>query len=378
MHMKLTYNRTIIFIFISFLFVACTKSASEEEYGFSKIYMPQAILKSGGTDNNFPVPSGVDSSTRNYIVDKPGKKVHILLGTYLSGPADGAYAVDVAVNSDTVQQMLSNGTYNPTLYREMPASMYSLPSRIEVGSGKKGGAFNVSLSIDQLKLQEYAGKFLLLAVKIANPTQYELNTSLSTTIIVLNVDALVIGPRKDFVGAQYLKNPGNPFIAADKQPGQTRWGNLKDWTANEAARSHGGFGGFSSDNSGTMNMESGWGSPQILNGKIYQTVNLPAGDYYFDISGGNWAGGENFLKAQDPAYSIVAPGLDTLPDYNAILTTAGIHYQLLVKPPATQPLINFQLDAPGKVTFGVVVNYTQTEQGFKSKQVFLYTFPNHL
>lgn len=356
--------------------VSCEKAASELPYGSSVIYMPQAILKSGGVDNSFPVPSGVDSATFNYIIDRPGKKVHVLLGAALSGPESGAYKVDIQVNNDTIQQLLNTGIYNPGSYMLMPASLYTLPATLDVAEGSRSNAFQLSLDIDQLKQPVYAGKFLLLAVKIANPSRYTINNQLSTTVVVLDVNTLVIGPRKDFVGGDYIKNPGNPFVANGFMAGSTRWGNLLNWNANAAARSHGGFGGYNSDNGGTMDMESGWGSPQILNGKIYQTITLPAGDYYYDLSGGNWTGGECFLKTQDPAYSVVAMGQDTLPDFSNIVNNPAVKYQLLVKAP--QPVLTFQLTAPAKVTLGVVVNYVQTEQGFKTKQVMLYSFPNHL
>lgn len=366
-------NRRIIYSLLSILVVtalSCKKEDSKKEYGFSKIYMPQAIIASGGTDNNYPVPAGVDSSTYNYIVDKANNKVHIILGAALSGPASGAFSVDISVNTDTIQKLLTNGTYNSATYLAMPAAMYTIPTKLNVAEGSNGGVFRLSLDIDQLKSTAYAGKFLLLAVNISNPTRYELNKSLSTTIVVLDVNSLVIGPRVDFVGAAYLKNSGNPFTASGLQSGQTRWGSLTDWKANTPALSHGGYGGFSSN---LMDLECGWGSAQILNGKLYQTITLPAGNYYFDISGGSWAGGENFLK--EPAYEIVAPNADTLPDYNNIVNNSSIVYMALAK---TQPLLNFNLSATTKVTLGVVVNYVQTEQGFKTKQVFLYTYPKHL
>jgi hypothetical protein len=359
-------------LFLSFsVITSCEKADSAIAYGNSKIYMPAAINKSGGVSNDYPVPSGVDSSTFNYIIDKKENKIRIALGATLSGPQNGAYGVDISVNTDTVQKVLSNGTFNPATYQLMPASMYTVPARLDVPAGKRSGTFYVSIDIPQLKLNQYAGKFLLLAVTISNPSGYPLNAALSTTMIILDVNALVIGPRKDFVGGEYLKNPGNPFIASALQTGQTRWGTLANWTANAPALSHGGTGGF---NSPLMGLESGWGSAQILNGKIYQTVTLPAGYYYYDISGGNWSGGENFMK--DPGYSVVSIGKDSLPDYNNIAGNAAIIYQAFAKP--VQPLINFELTATTKVTLGLVINYAQTEQGFKTKQVFLYTYPNHL
>ena len=377
--MKLN-NSTVKFSLLCLFFtvlISCKKADSEKDWGFSKIYMPQAISKSGGININYPVPSGIDSSTYNYRINLADRKVNIILGAYLSGPARGAYSVGIQVNNDTIQQLLDNNTFDKATYKLMPSTMYTLPPDLDVPEGQKAGTFNLSLDIDQLKSSTYAGKFLLLAVQLTNSSKggtiYELNRELSTAFVIVDVNALVIGPPVT-VTNQYIKNPGNPFVRDVLQPNQTRWATLKDWQTNAAARSHGGYGGWSSDIGGTMNMESGWGSPQILNGKIYQTVTLPPGRYAFDISGGNWSGGEHFLK--DTAYSVVALNADDLPDYSNIVGNSGVFYQVLTKSPQDQVI--FTLSATTKVTLGIVVNYVLTEQGFKSKQVMLYTFPKAL
>lgn len=77
-----------------------------------------------------------------------------------------------------------------------------------------------------------------------------------------------------------LQNAAVPF-AADSISG--RWGVLSVWTTNEAARNHGGYGGWDEWNNNIFNMESGWGSPAITNGKIYQQVTAGAGNYILRI-----------------------------------------------------------------------------------------------
>jgi len=351
------------------MLLSCKKDDSAKEYGFSKIYMPQAIFKSGGVDNSYPVPSGTDSSTYNYTIDTKTNKVNIILGSSLSGPGKDGYSVDIKVDNDTIQKIFDKKILDTAIYKLMPASMYTVPGKLEVAQGGKTGTFNLGVDIDQLKSNTYTGKYLVLAVKIANPSKYELNTAISTTIIILDVNALVIGPAVN-ITSKYILNPGNPFIASAMNG--SRWGTLKDWQANAAALSHGSVGGYSKDGDGqTLDLECGWGSAQILNGKVYQTINLPAGTYAFDLSGGAW----KWQGTKDPAYAVVAPGLDTLPDFSNITGNSTILYQRIVQP---QPMVSFQLTSAGKVTVGVVVNYVQTEQGIKSTQVSLFTYPKHL
>ena len=364
--------RTIIKYFLLGMVVlsSCQKDDSKMPYGFSKIYMPQAILKSGGVNNNYPVPSGTDSSTYNYSIDEKSSRLDVILGASLSGPSSGAYTVNVQVNNDTVAQLLSNGTFDPSVYKLMPSSMYTLPTQLSVASGARSGTFDLGLDIGALKADSLAGKYLLLAVKISNPSQYSLDTALSTTLVIVDVNSLVIGPAVN-ITSQYVQNPGNPFIASAMNG--TRWGSLKNWNVNAAAASHGGVGGYSSDGDGqTMDLESGWGSPQIYNGKVWQTLTLPAGTYGFDPSGGTW----KWQGTLDPTYAVVAPGSDTLPDYTNILSNAAIMYQKIVNDP--QPKVSFQLSAPGTVTIGIVIDYIQSGQGFKSTQVALYNYPKHL
>lgn len=369
--MKFTHKiASVLFLFFFLAFFnSCKKADSEKDYGISKIYMPQAIFKSAGVDNNYPVPSGTDSSTFNYQVDTKANKIRVILGASLSGPGRDAYSVEISANNDTVQHLLNTRLLDPAIYRVMPASMYTLPAKLDVPAGKKSGTFYLEMDIPQLKSNDYAGKYLVLAVKLKGASKYELNSSLSTTIVVINVNALVIGPAVNITN-KYILNPGNPFIASAMNG--SRWGTLKDWKANTAALSHGGVGGFSNDGDGkTMDLESGWGSPQILNGKLSQTITLPAGTYSFDPSGGNW----KWQGTKDPCYVVVAPNADDLPDYSNIVNNSSVQYQLIAQP---QTAVTFQLNTTTKVTLGVVVNYVQDQQGIKSTQVVLYNYPTHL
>ncbi len=118
---------------------SCEKAASEKDYGFSKIFMPQAMFKSGGTSNNYPVPSGTDSSSYNYEIDTKEKKLNIILGAAVSGVNSDGFTVDIKVDNDTVQRLLTTNVLDPAIYKLMPASMYSLPSNLEVAKGPTVG-----------------------------------------------------------------------------------------------------------------------------------------------------------------------------------------------------------------------------------------------
>lgn len=171
-------------------FVACKKADSEISYGIAKIYMPQAINLSAGINNNYPVPSGTDSTTYNYKIDVANKKLNVILGTSLSGEdVFIGYTVDVKVNTDTVNQLIANKTLDASTLL-MPSSMYSLPAQVSVPAGVRGNTFYLSIDISQLKSLQYVGKKLALAVALSNPTVYPLQQSISTTIVIVNVASL--------------------------------------------------------------------------------------------------------------------------------------------------------------------------------------------
>lgn len=357
-------KQSIIIIFLLSLW-ACKKDA--DSYGIANIYMPQALNVSGGINANYAVPTGTDSSTYNYSIDATNEKLNIILGVAQASTfkAEG-YTVNIVTDADTIELLKFNSILDNTTLL-MPASLYTLPASVSVPAGQSEATFSLSLDIAQLKSSDYAGKKLALAVRIKSAGKYGVASNAGVTIVIVDVDALVIGPSKD-ISSQYLKNTSTPFAVAGMHSGG-RWGTLADWNANLAAKSHNGFGGYASDEGGTIDMESGWGSPAIHNGKIWQTTKspLPAGTYTLDVSDLDWQG------TKDPAYIVAAPGLDTIPDYGDVNGNTTIHYTLF-----SNPKITFTLTEETKVTVGFVVNYVQDEQGFKIYSVKLMNYPKHL
>lgn len=176
----------ILFVAIS-SFAACEKADSEKEYGTTQIYMPQAVVRSGGINNQYPVPAGTDSSTLNYRIDAGKTKLEIFMGAALSGPGSEAFSAEVAADQDTVRQLLGKGVFAPaTDYVVMPVSMFTLPAKVEGKQGERAGYFNVSLDYKALKTAAYANKFLLLAVKFRNPSTYPL-AIMNSAVLVIDV-----------------------------------------------------------------------------------------------------------------------------------------------------------------------------------------------
>jgi hypothetical protein len=106
-----------------------------------------------------------------------------------------------------------------------------------------------------------------------------------------------------------IKNPGNPFLRSDE--GQGKWGVPKDWqvTPNVINQDGGKGGGYSTDYGGVIHFEAkDYSGDPIINGKVFQSITLPAGDYQYDVTSQNYGGDIN-------ANEVVVLGT-SLPDIN--------------------------------------------------------------
>jgi hypothetical protein len=193
--MKKNIIKAVFLLAITSLFVAlysCNKGYNPVPFGSNLIYMPQATVK-GGLNNNYTVPSGVDTSTFNFKSDTIGHKLYVHLGVTASGkPAAAGYTVNITAYNDTTNQII---TANPTLnYMLMPSSMYTLPTSVTVPAGKNAATFD--LTIDAAALNTYVnttltvGKKLLLTVGLSSPTKYMLNNQYAKTVVIIDVNAL--------------------------------------------------------------------------------------------------------------------------------------------------------------------------------------------
>lgn len=162
----------------------------------------------------------------------------------------------------------------------------------------------------------------------------------------------------------YLKNAGFPFNAAVMANG--RFGTLADWTTNAAAKNISGQGGFDNyPGYGTLAFEY-WGTPAINNGKIYQTVTLPAGKYKLQAS-------VESIAYDLPATYLVAAAGTTIPDAAAYEQSLG--FGKFTNGSLNNKTLdaNFTLTAETVVSMGVVANMVSGNQNLRVKGIKLYS-----
>ena len=166
-----------------------------------------------------------------------------------------------------------------------------------------------------------------------------------------------------------LTNISQPFQSSEFSG---RWGNLDGWTTNNAAKNHSGYGGWDSNDTGVFNIESGWGAPSIVNGKVYQTITLEPGNYTFKaIPKANGSVINSGYTMNDHVYLAASKGT-TLPDSQAgaIETdTATLGFTRLVNTMAPDDVeVNFTVTETTDVSVGV--STTQGDQTF----LVIYSF----
>lgn len=171
--------------------VSCADPALDAVYGDTLIYMPQAN-HSLGADNNLNL-----SISANSVAQNPDKRTETTLGIYRSSTAKKeAFSVDLVIATDTLARaqaiaaepdaaakysiyktgvLLEDGYYEP------------LPPKLSVPDGQREAKTKLILHDAELVKDYPVGQILILPVRIENPTKYTLNTSLSTTMVVITI-----------------------------------------------------------------------------------------------------------------------------------------------------------------------------------------------
>lgn len=170
----------VITVLSTFLAFSCQKGDGEADYGNSLIYIPQATV-SGGIDNYYNVPSGAAENTHNFGVSETD--VDIYLGVMLSGKKTSS-GFSVGIVEDSEASAAAAVSLGATV---LPSSAYNLPSTVNVASGKNSGMFN--LALQKAFIQENSGTYVL-ALKLSDPSDYELSSKATSVVVVIDVDSL--------------------------------------------------------------------------------------------------------------------------------------------------------------------------------------------
>jgi len=165
----------------------------------------------------------------------------------------------------------------------------------------------------------------------------------------------------------YFKNAG-PGIISTPASGTGRWRIPQDWTVTDDVRNGGsGLGGLDAGSwlpSFALSIEAWSGMPEVPNGKIYQTITLPAGKYSYVVTAGDCSdGGTKYLT--------VAAGA-ALPNIGNV-TTQSIVFKAITK--NVTNTLPFELKTATQVSIGMQGNLPAQNNFMKVFKVQLYKLP---
>jgi hypothetical protein len=193
-----TKTKLLIALSVATILVSCEyQTYQDAPYPDQLIYMPAAVFNNYLIDA-VPAHVGVVPTpgyTYRFSVDTAARKFNIPLGVYRSGiNNDGAFNVDIAINTDTITKLLAIPGKLPVGTILLPSDKYSIPASVVMKDGGELAKFELAVDLDLLLGAYPAGKYAI-AVTISSSARKS-NPKLATTIIV--IDTKIMKPAASF------------------------------------------------------------------------------------------------------------------------------------------------------------------------------------
>lgn len=189
--------RKILLLSLALTVAACGKDDATKDYGFAKIYIPQATVT--GLDNSYPIPAGpfYQNSVYTCKYDKQSGQLLIALGVIRSGyfSKQKGYSVDLGLCPGETDRKLAEYAAKGTPTAALPAELCNIPVVISAPEGESGGTSYVGVDLKALASRQQSiysdgrYKLLVLGLEISNPTEYELADNYTSVVIVLDLNS---------------------------------------------------------------------------------------------------------------------------------------------------------------------------------------------
>lgn len=163
--------------------VSCEKETEKRDVNQTvKVYLPA----SAGENNVFSV---LDSG--KVVVDTAKNTVNFPIPVYRGGSLNlESFVVDVTVDEAKVNQLIQAGLV-PANTVVLPADCYDIDTKDTVKRADFVLKGTITPKVKLSKLPTYAGKIAAIGIKISNPTKFELNDEMSSTVMLIDIDKLV-------------------------------------------------------------------------------------------------------------------------------------------------------------------------------------------
>ena len=178
----------LLFVCLGFglLAASCTyQDIVPADYPQQVVYMPTA------RNGLYAITSISTSGTYRFTLDQANRKIIIPLGVYRGGvSADGAVAINITANADTVSKLISASTLANTAL--LPTDKLTLPGTVTMDAGQVSAPFELKVDLNYLlaSTQKQA-----IGVSIDSP-QSAVNPLLKTTLI--SFDPAILRPTPNF------------------------------------------------------------------------------------------------------------------------------------------------------------------------------------
>lgn len=200
--MKIFSRKNLLFLAMAamaFILAGCEPSDANKDYGFPKIYIPQATVT--GMDNSYPIPNGPLDQNKTYVCNFKDGKLNIALGVVRAGALakEKAFTVDLKVCESETDRKIAELESNGTPAAELPVNLCTIPDKISVKEGENTGTCYVTVDLQELAKDKAAitettadgdvYNSLVLGLEIANPTAYELAETNTKVIVILDLNS---------------------------------------------------------------------------------------------------------------------------------------------------------------------------------------------
>jgi len=177
-----------LFLLTGICALCSCKSDADMPWGYSLLYMPQAVVQTGGSTNDF-----------NVTLSSSQKDTSIVVGVYRSGLEElHQVSVDLVVDSDTLtkakliaSQPDAASKYDVYKTAELlPNTYYEVANKITIPDGERDAYVRLTIHKDKILNDPFfqtKGNAYILPLRITNPTRYELNSSLSLTMFIFKL-----------------------------------------------------------------------------------------------------------------------------------------------------------------------------------------------
>lgn len=327
-------------VLVKGLFIADPKIVACRIYWDSrKDSVTVPVKRTGGVDTLFKLVEGLDEGVHSFevvTIDTFKNRSVVVNG---SGTAYGERYQALLLNRPINNSELNNSAETKISFggMDLTSGVFACElSFTDTFNVQKKLRVPIGITDTTLKPYKYGSSFtyrtLFLPDTLSIDTFY---TAYQTANVLMNVTA------------EYLKNPGGPFKASSWD--SKRWGILDVWSTTASVKNAGGFGGYElRSNVGVLSFEAGWGLPNVSEGKISQTVTLPAGSYVFEAV-------VDACSTSGAMYVMAARGT-ALPDIAKLSTTPALGSAVFTSTGTKQ--VSFVLSAPETITLGLAATLT--------------------